>query len=193
VEREQRDELAGLARERARAAHDVDARRSDERVDLCARVPLVPQQEERREQVVEPSTAAREHEDPLGAGRGGEVERELEVGRVLVGRVADDARTLRLGGGYRVRGGGVEVADRDRDVEPERGRGRAPSAAITCVGAAPERRLRARSLAARDHHHDLFRHAFLRWHYPDQVLRVGGAVAALSARLPELPVTLEPW
>ena len=27
----------------------------------------------------------------------------------------------------------------------------------------------------------------LRWYYPDQVLRVGGAVAALSARLPEPP------
>ena len=38
-----------------------------------------------------------------------------------------------------------------------------------------------------DHHHQLLRHAFLRWHYPDQVLRVGGALAALSARLPRAP------
>ena len=95
VEREQRDGLSGLARERARAAHDVDTRRSDERVDLRARVPLVPEQED-AEGVVEPSATAREHED-LRGGRGGDVERELEVGRVLVDRVPHDPRLRRRG------------------------------------------------------------------------------------------------
>ena len=34
---------------------------------------------------------------------------------------------------------------------------------------------------------------FLRWHYPDQVLRVGGALSRpLSPVVPELPVSLPP-
>src|SRR5262245_57722557 len=36
--------------------------------------------------------------------------------------------------------------------------------------------MHGRRLAARYHHHCFVRHTFLRWHYPDQVLRVGGAV-----------------
>ena len=48
------------------------------------------------------------------------------------------------------------------------------------AGPAPGRR-RRRQVRSR---------TFLRWHYPGQVLRVGGASAALSARLPELPGSL---
>ena len=33
-------------------------------------------------------------------------------------------------------------------------------------------------------------HTFLRWHYPDQVRGSAARIAALSARLPELPVSL---
>ena len=54
--------------------------------------------------------------------------------------------------------------------------------------------LRIGSLPAGDDHHHSIRHAsFLRWYYPDQVLRVGGAPAALSARFARAPHTLLEW
>src|SRR5262245_34578389 len=43
-------------------------------------------------------------------------------------------------------------------------------------------------LSARYDRYNLVRHAFLRWHYPDQVRGSAARSSALSARLPELPV-----
>ena len=127
--------------------------------------------------MVESAAAACENEDARRAHRGGEVERELEIGRVLLVGMSLDADAGGLGHGDGFGRGRVEVAHRHRHLEPERegvleplvGRddGRAERRR--------QRRTRIRRLSARHHHDDLFRHAFLRWHYPDQVLRVGGA------------------
>ena len=82
----------------------------------------------------------------------------------------------------------VEVADDDVDLEPERER-----AVETAVGGDHGRRRGQLDDGARPRGDDddvRLVHAFLRWHYPGQVLRVGGASAALSARSPELPGSL---
>ena len=93
-----------------------------------------------------------------------------------------------LGRRERVRRRRVEVADHDVDVEPERDR-----ALDAAVGGDDGRPGGHRDGGARPRCDDddvRLDHAFLRWHYPGQVLRVGGALAALSARLPELPGSL---
>ena len=142
-----------------------------------ARVAVRAEQQQRRELVIEPSAVAGQHEDALGAHRGGDVERELEIGGVLLVRMSLHARAggLRHRDGFRR--GGVEVAHRDRHLEAERERVLEPLVRRDdgCAERRSQRRTRVRRLSARYHHHDLFRHAFLRWHYPDQVLRVGGA------------------
>jgi uracil-DNA glycosylase len=139
--------------------------------------------------VVEPVSLACEDDD--ARRREGErlLERELEVGCVLGCRVPYDPHASRLGGVHECRGSRVEVADRDRDVQPERDSVLEPAVGGDHGGAGRhgEGCPRARGLAACDNHYDSLRHAFLRWHYPGQVLRVGGAVAALSARLARAP------
>ncbi len=65
VQREQRDQLAGPARELALVAHHVHLRRADERVDPKLRVPRRAEEEQRREEVVEPAAVAGQHEDTL--------------------------------------------------------------------------------------------------------------------------------
>ena len=106
------------------------------------------------------------------------VERELEIGRVLLLGMALDAGARALGDGDCLRRGGVEVPDGERDLEPERERVLEPLVRgdDRRTERRGQRRARIRRLSARHHHYDLFRHAFLRWHYPDQVLRVGGAL-----------------
>ena len=127
--------------------------------------------------VIETAAVPRKNEDALRAHRGGQVECELEVGRVLVVRMALHAGAGGLGDGDGLCRGGVEVAHGHRHLEPEREGMLEPL--VGCDDGHAERRrqcrTRIRRLSARHHHHDLFRHAFLRWHYPDQVLRVGGA------------------
>jgi len=76
---------------------------------------------------------------------------------------------------------GVDLeAERGGAIETAVGRDHGASVGHGDVGARPRC----------DDHDVRLDHAFLRWHYPGQVLRVGGAVAALSARLPELPGSL---
>ncbi len=108
---------------------------------------------------------------------GSHVERELEVGGVLLVRMSLHAGSGGLGhlDGFRRRG--VEVAHRDRHLEAERERVLESLVRRDdgCTEWRGQARARIRRLSARHHHDDLFRHAFLRWHYPDQVLRVGGA------------------
>ena len=117
------------------------------------------------------------------------VERELEIGRVLRGGWRSISYAGCLGDRDRLGRGRVEVADGDRDLEAERERVFEPVVGGDHQRAERDGECRARGggLSACDHDHDLFRHAFLRWHYPDQVLRVGGALAALSARLARAP------
>ena len=143
--------------------------------------------------MVEPAAVARQHEDAPRLHRGRRVERELEIRRVLFLRMAldADARALRDRDG--LRRGRVEVSDRQCDVEAERERVLEPLVRRHHGGADRRGRssTRIRRLSARHHHHDLFRHAFLRWHYPDQVLRVGGAfVRPLSPVCPSSPLRL---
>ena len=76
--------------------------------------------------------------------------------------------------------GRVEVADRERDLEAERLRLLEPTVRGDDGGAARDgaaQRADRAGLPRDNDHHDFVRHAFLRWHYPDQVLRVGGAVS----------------
>ena len=72
--------------------------------------------------MVEAAAAPGEHEDALGAHRCRDVERELEIGRVLLGRMAVDPRPRGLSDVDRLRRRGVEVADGDRHLETERER-----------------------------------------------------------------------
>ena len=74
------------------------------------------------------------------------VERELEIGLVLLGWMALDADTGSLGARDRFVRGGVEVADCERDLEAERLRMLEPSSAamtmapLGTVGSAPRER-----------------------------------------------------
>ncbi len=122
VHGQQGEEVAGRARQRARAADDVDPALAEVRVDLGARVALVAEQEHRAEQVIEPSAARADDDDPGRLERDRGVERELEVGRVLGGRMPLDAGARRFGCCEPCRRDRVEVADREVDVQPERER-----------------------------------------------------------------------
>ena len=138
--------------------------------------------------MVEAAAGARDDEDAPPPECERLVERQLEIGRVLPGRVRDDAGPGRAGGGECFGRDRVEIADHDVDLEPERER-----AIETAVGGDDGRCRGHRDDGARprgDDHDIRLDHAFLRWHYPGQVLRVGGASAALSARSPELPGSL---
>ena len=141
------------------------------------------EQEQRREQVVEPAAVAARGRGCARAERDRGVERELEIGRVLLRRVTLDA----YAGGLRDRDGlgrgRVEVADREgRRRDRARARARAPGRRRRRARRAGRREAGARAGGSPpdDDHDDLFRHAFLRWHYPDQVLRVGGALSPPS-------------
>ncbi len=142
--------------------------------------------------MVEPAAGSREHEDPLRApwrSRG----RAPARGR---------SRPSQPGGARcerprprpppRLR----PTPSRSRRPRPSRRarvRARMSSPRSAATTGAPmrhvPRRARIRRIPSRHHHHDLFRHAFLRWHYPDQVLRVGGAlVRPLSPAVPSSPL-----
>ena len=120
VDRQQRDDLAGRACQRARAADHREPVAVEVRIDRGARVTGVAEQQDRAEQVVEPAAGVADHEDVRGLERDRSVERELEVGRVLRGRVPLDHGARRLGGCEPGRRDRVEVADRAIDAEPER-------------------------------------------------------------------------
>ena len=94
--------------------------------------------------MVEPAAVAGEDEDPPRGQRDRGVERELEVGRVLLGRVALDARPRRLRDRDGLGRRRVEVADRDVDLEAERQR-----VLETLVGGDDGRAERDRERAAR--------------------------------------------
>ena len=188
AERHERDDLARGPREPSLAAHDVDERLADEGVELETRESIRSELEERGEQMVETAARARDDEHAPGAERDRLVQGELEVGRVLRDRMPHDPRAGPLRRGDGRLGRRVEIADHDVDVEPER------ECALEAAVRRDDRRVaghgdrRARSRC--DDHDIRLDHAFLRWHYPGQVLRVGGALATLSARLPELPDSL---
>ena len=87
----------------------------------------------------------------------------------------------------------VEVADCDGNPQPERERG---VGAAVCGHdlrsfrqALPDARVRL-SGGDDDDGALLAVHTFLRWHYPDQVRGSAVRETALSARMPELPVSL---
>ncbi len=63
-----------------------------------------------------------------------------------------------------------------------------------CAERHAERGLGIGRIPACHDHHYLIRHVFLRWHYPDQVLRVGGALSRpLSPVAPSSPYAAAPW
>ena len=110
----------GFPRIVRRSANDVDVRIADARVDLRRGVAVRPEQEERRELVVEPSTSGRKDEDSARAHPHRDVEGELEIGRILFRRVTLDAYAGRLGDRDGLGRRRVEVADGDGDLEAER-------------------------------------------------------------------------
>ncbi len=173
----------------ALAADDVDERVADDGVHLDVGERFAAQQEQRRREVVEAAAGARHDED--AAGRRARAPRRV--------RARDRWRPWRRDAGRRGRRRARPRQAPRRSTESRsptticgrrpsvRLQSSPPSAAITT--ASPTSGSESDALTGCDDDHRLrLLHAFLRWHYPDQVLRVGGAVAALSARLPELPV-----
>ena len=176
------EQLAAGAGQRSLPAHDMDERVADERVELEPGIALRAEQEqEQAEQMVEAPCRARDDQHAARTERGGLVERELEIGCVLRGRVPHDARAGRLGGGERLWRHRVQVADDDVHVEAERSGAQQAAVRRDDALRVREASTRAPPPRRRPRHRDQSR-PFLRWHYPDQVLRVGGASAALSAR-----------
>jgi hypothetical protein len=140
--------------------------------------------------MVEPPVVRGEDEDPPGTEVASRVERELEVGRVLLDRMSFDARAGPHRLVYRSRRDRVKVSDQQVDPETECPRVLEPSVGRdhACVERDREHSLRGGRAPAGDHDHDFVRHDFLRWNYPDQVLRVGGALRPPSQPgCPELP------
>lgn len=91
-------------------------------VDLDATVGLSAEKQELTEQMVEPPAVHANHEDAAGAKRQRGIERELQISRILCGRVALDSRPCPLESRKRLRGERVKVSDRDIDVQAERKR-----------------------------------------------------------------------
>ena len=142
--------------------------------------------------VVEPASVAGQHQYPVGSERVRPIERELEVGCIFLRGVSLDPRSARLRASNSRRRGRVEVAHSDRDLEPERKRVLEPFVCRDHLR--PERHGKrgpriGRSPAC-DNHYDFVGHAFLRWHYPDQVPRVGGALSRPLSPVARAPRTL---
>ena len=72
--------------------------------------------------MIEAPTRAADHHDPARPLRDGRVERQLQVGRILVGRVPLDPDARALERLQAVGTDRVEVADRQVDPLPERER-----------------------------------------------------------------------
>jgi hypothetical protein len=193
VQRQQGEELAGLTLELAFAADDVRLGGAEVRIDLELRVALVAEEGEPGRQVVEPAAGVADDYDSLAAEGERLVERELEIYCVLPRGVAHDPGAGPLCGlEPRVRHR-VEVADRDGDLELE-----GESGVHTPVGGDDRsagwqmREDAGLGLPGGDNDDGA---ALALQDVPPLALprsgsRVGGAVAALSARLPELPVSL---
>ncbi len=117
TEGEERDELAGASAQAALAPDDVDERVAEHGVHLHAGEIVAAQDQQLAEQVVEPALDAADHEDPARLPGDGRAERELEIGRVLLGRMAFcPVAQLR----ERPRRDRVEVADCELDLQAER-------------------------------------------------------------------------
>ena len=191
VQRQQSEELARPALQRALATDNVDVRRADESVDLRDGIPL------RAGGEAAASSWSRRHPSrpargpAWGSSTDSEVERELEVGRVLLGRMAVDARPRGVCHVDRLRRRGVEVADGDRHLETERERVfETPSAAMIGTPSGTAEIARGSGGAPPDttttNSSDTPSSAGI-----TQIRFCGSAApsSALSARLPELPVT----
>ena len=120
--------------------------------------------------MIEAARIAARDDDPLGPELERDVERQLEIGRVLLLRMGTDARPGCLDldqprGRHR-----VEVAHGDRNLEPDGERG--VDAAVCGNHLRIGRKVGERAgIGSRGDHDDgaLALHAFLRWHYPGQV------------------------
>ena len=103
--------LAGMDRHGARGA--------DARVDVQRREASRGEQHELGEVVVEPRPAAAADDGDAARAEAERVlQRELEIGRVLVGRVALDADARRLGRAHRPGARRVQITDEDVDASP---------------------------------------------------------------------------
>src|SRR5262249_33903208 len=149
------------------------------------------EQKERGQQMIESAASVHDRDDVSRREREGLVERKLEVGRVLGGWMAHNASAASLSVCKRARGDRVQIADHRLGLEgePKRAGRTRPSAARAGAprrggalpggrGPPPATTTTISSPTA----------PFLRWHYPDQVLRVGGARWPPSQPgCPELP------
>jgi hypothetical protein len=92
---QQRDEAAELTADRDRRitpAREQDARGTREHLELHAGERVRRQQQQIPEQMIEPVSPTVDHHDPPCATRDGRMQRELEIGRVLLGRIAVHGR-----------------------------------------------------------------------------------------------------
>src|SRR6266496_4374150 len=112
----------------------MDAGFAGERVDLHTCVPLGGEQEQRRELVVETASAAGEDEDSPGPQVDRDVQRQLEIGRILLGRMTVDAYAGSLRGCDGLGRRRVEVPDGDGYLEAQ-----SPSVLQASIGADHDR------------------------------------------------------
>ena len=122
VEGEERDQLARRAGQRPLTADHVNQRVAENGIQLDGRKLVASEDEQLAEQMVEASLDPADDEDPAGLERERRIEGELEIGRVLGGRMPLDACSA---GGKRIERfgrGRVEVSDGelDRKLEGER-------------------------------------------------------------------------
>ncbi len=116
VERDQRDELARLPRQPPLRPDDAHRRVAEQRVDFDGGEPRACKQCQLADQVVEPLAGGAQHEQPPRLEGERCVERQLEIRRVLVGRMTLGAHARRVGLDR------VEVAHDERRRQPCRAR-----------------------------------------------------------------------
>ena len=140
------------------------------------------EQQQVAEQVIEPIPSPVDEHDPPRAARDRGVERELEIGRVLLGRMPVDGGARRDRGLDRARLGGVEVAD-EMIARADRARSRRASPESAAITSAPSgsRSSNAGATGSTPGEHDCHGNGrsavhgpSLRRHYPEQVRGVGG-------------------
>ena len=172
----------GSPASRALAAHDMRRAQSPMNASISRRrVAARAEEQQSREEVVEPAAvAARER----GSACGPSASAASSASSRSVASFSAGWRSIRVPAASAPRDAPRATPSRSRRPRPSTSSPSASacssplSAAITrAPSGTGERGVGIGRIPACHHHDDLVRHAFLRWHYPDQVLRVGGALS----------------
>ena len=187
--------LAGRARQGALAADHPDAVVVEVRIDRGARIALVAEQQERAEQVVEPA-AARCRSRGCVRARARLRRRARARGRSRPWRRGCRSIAAPAASAAASPAGETESKSpiaRSMRSPSASARSMPESAAITKARSGRSAARQGRDALRQRRRRSRAPRAYLRWHYPDQVLRVGGALSRpLSPVVPELPVSLAP-